>query len=128
MIYLDSSVVLSELFAEDRELPEHFEQELWLSSRLLEYEVWNRIHVRGLSHSHSAETHALLDRIELIDLDPSVLARALKPFPVSVRTLDALHLATLEYIRDLGHDIELASYDGRLVTAARELGIPIYEL
>lgn len=54
-----------------------------------------------------------------------VLARALEPFPVSVRTLDALHLATIEFLRSEGAPVQLASYDARLVTAARALGVPI---
>ena len=54
-----------------------------------------------------------------------VLARALEPWPVPLRTLDALHLATLVFLRDGGEPIELASYDHRLLAAARALGIPI---
>jgi hypothetical protein len=71
---------------------------------------------------------ALLSRVSLIELSPSVLARALKPFPVSVRTLDGLHLATIEFLRVRRDDVELASYDDRLVEAARALGVAIYPL
>ena len=52
-----------------------------------------------------------------------VLARALQPFPVTVRTLDAIHLSALEFIRAQKQSVELASYDERLVAAARLLGI-----
>ena len=38
-------------------------------------------------------------RIALLDLSPFVLGRALDPFPVAVRTLDALHLASMDYLR-----------------------------
>jgi hypothetical protein len=34
-----------------------------------------------------------------------------------------MHLATMEYLRDGGVDIELASYDERLAAAAEALGI-----
>ena len=64
--------------------------------------------------------------ISLLDFSPGVLARALEPFPVSVRTLDGLHLATIEFLRGRGEDIELASYDRRLIAGARALGIAIY--
>ena len=37
----------------------------------------------------------------LIESAPPVLARALEPFRIPVRTLDALHLATIEYLRSL---------------------------
>ncbi len=45
-----------------------------------------------------------------------------------VRTLDALHLASIDFLRVRGQTVELASYDDRLITAARRLGIPIAAL
>ena len=128
MIYLDSSVVLAQIFAEDRSLPETVAEGALISSRLLEYETWNRIHARGFTKSRAEEVEALFAHITLIDLTPEVLGRALKPFPISVRTLDGLHLATIEFLRAGGEDIELASYDRRLIVAARALGIAIYTL
>ena len=71
---------------------------------------------------------ALLSRIDLIELSETVLARALRPFPVAVRTLDGLHLATLEYVGHREAPVQLASYDQRLLAAARALGISIAEL
>jgi hypothetical protein len=64
----------------------------------------------------------------MTEMSPPALRRALDPFPVSVRTLDALHLATAEYLRQQGEAIELASYDTRLIAAAQALGIPIAAL
>jgi len=61
-------------------------------------------------------------------MTPTVLARALDAFPVAVRTLDALHLASLEFLRSQGQDLALASYDERLVAAARRLGIEIADV
>jgi hypothetical protein len=57
-----------------------------------------------------------------------VLARALEPFRKPVRTLDTLHLASMEFLRAHGQTVELASYDERLTAAARDLGISIYAL
>ena len=90
MIYLDSSVALAHLLTEDRSPPEAIWQRPLVSSRLLEYEVWNRIHARGLARSHGNDVRALVGRIALIELAPPVLARALEPFPAPVRPLDAL--------------------------------------
>jgi predicted nucleic acid-binding protein len=59
---------------------------------------------------------------------PAVLERALEPFPVPVRTLDALHLASLEFLRERGQRPELATYDERLAEGARALGIPVLDL
>jgi hypothetical protein len=57
-----------------------------------------------------------------------VLARAREPFPGPVRTLDALHLASIDFLRDHGQDVELASYDQRQVALARKMGIAALEL
>jgi hypothetical protein len=66
--------------------------------------------------------------VSLTKINEPVLARALEPFPVRVRTLDALHLATMDFICRSGETVELASYDTRLRAAARELGISIAPL
>jgi len=124
VIYLDSSVALAQLLAEDRAPPAEIWDEPLISSRLLEYEVWNRVHARGLTWSHSDVTRALVGRLALVELDPPVLARAVEPFPMRVRTLDALHLASIEFLRSRGLPIEFFSYDERLVAAARALHIP----
>ncbi len=125
MIYLDSSVALAHLLTEDRAPPESLWQEPLISSRLFEYEVWTRIHARGLADSHGDAVRALLGRVALLELSPPVLARALDPFPVPVRTLDALHLASIAFLRDHGQNVELASYDERLAAAARALNMPL---
>ena len=103
-------------------------QEPLIASRLLEYEIWNRLHGRGLGRSHGDEARALINRVALIELAPSVLERALEPFPTPMRTLDALHLASIEFLRRRGQHLELASYDDRLAAGARALGVPIAQL
>ena len=128
MIYLDSSVALAQLLAEDRTPPETLWQQPLVASRLLEYEVWNRLNARRLGRSHGEEARALIGRVALIELAPPVLGRALEPFPVPVRTLDALHLASVEFLRGRGQAVELASYDDRLLAAAGALGIPLRAL
>jgi len=45
-----------------------------------------------------------------------------------VRTLDALHLASIEFLRGQGQTIELATYDDRMAAAAQELGIELLGL
>ena len=126
MIYLDSSVALAQLLAEDRFPPEDLWQQQLISSRLLEYEVWNRIHARRLDRSHGDAVPALIGRIALLELAPPVLERALDPFPIPVRTLDALHLSSIEFFRLRQQQVQLASYDERLIAGARALHIPLY--
>lgn len=125
MIYLDTSVALAHLLAEDRSPPESFWQRDLISSRLLEYEVWTRLHAAKLGPSHGDEARGLIGRVALIELAPAVLARAVEPFPVAVRTLDALHLASIDFLRAHGQTVELATYDQRLLAAARALAIDL---
>jgi predicted nucleic acid-binding protein len=128
VIYVDSSVALAHLLVE----PRSPRASLWngplVSSQLLEYEVWNRIHAYDLGRSHDNEVQALLIRVDLIEMTAAVLARALEPFPTPIRTLDALHLSTIEYVRNRRETVELASYDTRLLAAAQALGISIVAL
>jgi hypothetical protein len=81
-----------------------------------------------LGTSHGELARGLLERLAILERLPNVLARALEPFPAPVRTLDALHLASIEFLRGRGQKTELASYEDRLIVAARELGIPIAPL
>ena len=128
MIYLDTSVALAHILAEDRAPPAALWEQPLIASRLLEYEIWIRLHARRLGESHNEDARALVGRVALIELVPPVLARALEPFPIPVRTLDALHLASIEFLRLQGQTIELASYDDRLLLASKALGIPIAAL
>jgi predicted nucleic acid-binding protein len=128
LIYLDTSVALAHLLAEDRMPPETLWREPLISSRLIEYEIWTRIHARRLTRSHADEVRALLSRLALVELAPPVLARALEPFPRPVRTLDALHLASIDFLRHQGQSVTLASYDTGQVNCARALRIPLFKL
>jgi predicted nucleic acid-binding protein len=128
VIYLDSSVALAQLLGEGRSPPDALWQEPLVSSRLLEYEVWHRVNARGLDAALGSSTRMLIGRLRLIELTPTVLARALQPFPAPLRTLDALHLATIEFIRAQGEAVELASYDNRLDRAAGALGVALAQV
>ena len=128
MIYLDTSVALAHLLAEDRAPPVMLWEQPLIASRLLEYEIWTRLHARRLAASHAEDAQALIGRVALIELAPPVLSRALEPFPVPLRTLDTLHLASIEFLRRQGQTIELASFDDRMLQAAKALGISIVAL
>ena len=128
MIYLDSSVALATLLRADRRPPAEFWEQPRVSSRLLQYELWSRIHAYDLLRSHGAEASMFLSSVTFLELTPDVLARALEPFGKPVRTLDALHLASMDFLRRHGEAVTLASYDERLVSAARQLKFAIFEL
>lgn len=126
MIYLDTSVVLAQLLAEDRRPSATFWAQTMVSSQLLEYETWNRINALGLAQSHGEVTRLLIGRVALAQLAPPVLSRALQPFPVAVRTLDALHLATASFLLEQGQTLEFATYDDRQREAANAMRIALY--
>ena len=125
MIYIDSSVALARLLLEPRSPPERLWQERLVSSQLLEYEVWNRMRAYNLAGRVGDEVRGLLMRVGMVEMTRSVLMKALEPLPIPLRTLDLLHLATMDFVRARGEAVELASYDGRLVAAAQAIGIPL---
>jgi hypothetical protein len=125
---MDSSVALAHLLAEDRRPPERLWARSLVASRLLEYELWTRIHARDLGPTHGDLVRQLLGRVAVLELIGEVLGRARQPFPAPVRTLDALHLASAEFLREQGVEVELASYDARLLAAARAMSLPVFDL
>lgn len=127
-VYLDTSVALAQLLAEDRIPPEDLWNQRLVSSRLLEYETWTRIHSRRLGSTHSDALRQLLGRVSTVELISPVLVRALEPFPGKVRTLDALHLSTVVFLREIGQRVILASYDENMTKVARALKIGLYKL
>ena len=122
MIYLDTSVALAHLLGETRAPRTSLWDESLVSSRLLEYEIWVRLHAGGFADSHGDGVSTLLGVVDLLELSPPVLVRALRPFPVDVRTLDALHLASA--LRT-GAGTTVLTFDLRQAQAARTLGLAV---
>ncbi len=128
MIYLDISVALAELLVEDRRPPDALWRETLVSSRLLEYELWVRVNARGAARTHGEAVREILARVSLVELAPTVLARALEPFPAPVRTLDALHLATAQFLVASRQPLALATYDERVRRCAEAMGMDLAEV
>lgn len=127
MIYLDSSVALAQIRSEERRPGPDFWLQPMTSSRLLQYEVWNRLHAYKLNAYSHGKARRVLERVRLIEMPGDVLVRALTPFPAPVRTLDGLHLATMSYLQARGGEVRLASYDIRLLEAAAQIGFGTIE-
>jgi hypothetical protein len=53
-----------------------------------------------LSNTRPATGRGTMARVALVEPHAPVPARAPEPFPVAVRTLDAVHLATAEFLPD----------------------------
>ena len=84
MIYVDTSVLLARLFAEDRSPPDDLWSQTLVASRLLEFEVFNHLNARAAAATHCNDARQLVDRINLVEMSGPVLARALLPFTLPV--------------------------------------------
>jgi len=70
-----------------------------------------------------AHVAGLLDDLVIVGLEPEIAAVAATIGPATLRTLDAIHLASASA---LGADLEaFVTYDRRLAEAARALGMPV---
>jgi len=93
-----------------------------LSSTLLTVE--GRRAARRYGEPAGKRARAALTAITLIPLDQPILDAAAELDPAELRSLDALHLATVVSLPD--GDLErLYCYDTRLADAARALGIEV---
>jgi uncharacterized protein len=126
MIYLDSSaaVKLAHAEAESQALRDWLEERAdtgWVSSVLAEVETYRAL----ARYAPGALTRLpqVLDLIDLVDLTPAIRVRAQAVDPVTVRILDAIHLATALHIH--GQLIAFVAYDSRLCEAARTAGLPV---
>jgi predicted nucleic acid-binding protein len=94
-----------------------------VSSALAKVEVLRA--VRRLQHSQrlAQRAEAVLDTIALVAIDDAILARAADQAPTTLRSLDAIHLATALHVRE---DLDsMIAYDERLAAAAREAGLNV---
>jgi len=124
MIYLDSAAVVKLVHAEAESqalrgwLDERAEFG-WISSVILEVESFRAL----ARHAPQAisRLHPVLDLIRLVDLDPDIRILARTVAPATVRSLDAIHLATALRVR--GQLTSFVTYDKRLADAGRIAGL-----
>jgi hypothetical protein len=125
MIYLDSAAVVKLVHTEPESaalrgwLDERAETG-WISSVLTEIESFRAL--ARYAPEAASRLPAVLDQIDLIDLDQPIRMLARTVTPATVRSLDAIHLGTALHVRS-----ELTSfvtYDKRLLDAALAAGLP----
>jgi predicted nucleic acid-binding protein len=125
MIYLDSAAVVKLVHAETgsaalrRWLDERAETG-WISSVLTEIESFRAL--ARYAPQAASRLPAVLDQIDLIDLDPRIRILAQAANPAAVRSLDAIHLGTALYSRP--GLTSFVTYDKRLLDAAQTAGLP----
>jgi predicted nucleic acid-binding protein len=134
-LYLETSAVLRWLLGEPRgaraaSLIEEADEPICSvltileSKRALIRAERDRIALRG----EVAELRALLGRVSrrwtLMEISPEIRQRAAGPFPVEpVRTLDALHLATILEFARVHPDLSVLTVDRRIVSNLKPLGL-----
>jgi uncharacterized protein len=125
MIYLDSAAIvkLAHAESESQALRDWLDDRAgvgWVSSVLAEIES-----VRALvRHAPEAVSrlHLILDLIDLLELEAGVRILAETVKPATVRSLDAIHLATALRTERL---TSFVTYDKRLADAARAAGLSV---
>lgn len=127
-VYLDTSAALAHVLSETDSPPEEIWRQALVSSRLLQYEMTTRLRAMELEDSHGPLAGKLLSHVALLELIEPVLGRLEAELPRRLRTLDALHLASMVFLRRQGAEPRLASYDRRLNAAARAMGFGLYPL
>ena len=126
--YLDASAIvkLATAEAETQVLRAHLAQhEHLLTSRLATVEVQRALKRRG-PESEALGAQAMrdvLELLELVELDEGVATQAATLAPPTLRSLDAIHLASALAI---GEELtEFITYDARLAAAARGAGLEV---
>lgn len=126
LVYLDSSALVKLVVAEPESmaLVEHLEG--WpqrVSSALALTELPRALDRAGLGAAAHRRAREVLGRIALVDVDRRILTTAATLGPSTLRTLDAIHLATALAVRD---DLEMVvTYDRRLRAAAERVRIDV---
>ena len=123
-IYLDSAAIVKLVHAENetqalREWLDERIDSLWTSSVLLEVEAFRAL--ARYAPESAVRLHPVLDLVNLVDIDVGIRLLAQTVRPATVRSLDAIHLATALRVRPES----FITYDKRLADAAREAGLAV---
>ena len=132
-VYVDSSVLLRVVMGQRGRLESWSRIERPLASELIRVECLRRIDRARLSANVpegevAAQRALIIDALrgfELVPITSRVLDRASEPFPTSLGSLDAIHLATAVLLRDQIEGLGLATHDLELGLAARSVGFEV---
>ena len=126
MIYLDSAAVVKLVHAEPespalRRWLDKRAETGWISSVLTEIESFRAL--ARYAPEAVSRLPAVLDHIDVIDLDQRIRILARTVQPTTVRSLDAIHLGTA--LQSRPGLTSFVTYDKRLLDAARAAGLPV---
>ena len=124
LTYLDSSAIvkLAEVAPESNALRQYLRRRRpYVSSALARTEVIRALLPRGAEAIRRGQD--VLSRIDLVRVNDRVLILAGELLPLTLRSLDAIHLATARLLG--GSLARVITYDARMAPAARALGFTV---
>ena len=126
LVYLDSSALVKLVVPEPESMALLERLRAWprrVSSALALTEVPRALLRAGFGAAVHRRARAVLERLDLVDVDRRILTAAAALEPSGLRTLDAIHLATALVVRE---DLELVvTYDRRLRAAAERVHVTV---
>jgi predicted nucleic acid-binding protein len=133
--YVDASAVLRVLFGEPGPVVPLVDGDRIVSSQIVEIEAFRAVDRERLAgrlddDQTAAKRRELTDLLAMLDLaavDGTVIARARSAFPINVRALDAIHVATAEILATEADDesLEFWTHDDRQACAAVSRGLTV---
>ncbi|HEY3193659.1 MAG TPA: type II toxin-antitoxin system VapC family toxin [Candidatus Dormibacteraeota bacterium] len=135
MKYVDASSLLRVLFSEPGPAVPLTAGDRVVSSQLVEVETFRAVDrerlLGNLDDTQTAtkrkELGDMLGMLDLVAVDDRVIAGAKSSFAVTVRALDAIHVATAEVLaaEAEGEPLEFWTHDDRQATAALSRGLTV---
>lgn len=132
--YVDSSVLLRVALGQSNALREWSQIDRGVSSALITTEslrTLDRLRLRAKMSdievaSRRSTILALIDSLELVEVDSTVLERAAQPMPTELETLGAIHLTSaLLWKEAICADPLMATHDTALGLAAQAHGLKV---
>lgn len=135
-LYLDASCLLRVLFGEPGPRAPLGRNVAAVSSKIVEVECFrtlDRARLGGFLDDREAarknlELNRILERAHLVQVSDEIIAIARATFPVAVRALDAIHVATAQWLIGRLGGLEFWTHDERQAVAARSRGLEVQGL
>lgn len=129
MIYLDTSALVKQIRLEHESyaladwLDAHREIS-WITSTLTEIELTRAI--RAVAPERLSAVPSVLARLDRFEVDALIRTTAASYSDPTLRSLDAIHLATAQIVAAEFQLTAFITYDNRLAASAKTAGIPTF--